>query len=218
MHYLAQIDPQANRLLFILTSFRDVVVRQNAAASQNLNPVVKAQLPPQHPSRSLPYENVDPIGDLFMDGTSAGMPPTTPATAGPPEPIRRNGSNPNITPPRHLNSQDRHPSSPSNAMNGDTSNDYHQDMTMSGSPTSVAGRQNSLDTFLDLARVSSNNGEPTDSFGEEIDFESLWQWPTNGPDLTPGAASSSEYFSESPESSFPITPRALGAEAGFAVI
>lgn len=213
MHYLAQLDPQANRLLFILTSFRDVVVRQNAPASQNLNQGIKSQVPPQHPSRSVLNENIDPIGDLFMDRTSAGMPPTIPATAGPPDPIGRHGSNPNVSPPNQLNSLNRPSSSSNDPINGDSlNNGHHQDMNIGASPNSMRGRQNSLDTFLDLARVSSNSGEPNDSFGgDEIDFESLWQWPnSNGTGLTPGPGSGSKYSST--PSSFSLNTPGAGAE------
>lgn len=38
MRYCAEHDPQASRLHFILTSFRDVVVQQRAIAAQLLNP------------------------------------------------------------------------------------------------------------------------------------------------------------------------------------
>jgi hypothetical protein len=54
-----------------------------------------------------------------------------------------------------------------------------------------------MDTFFDLARVSSNSVDGNDSLGEnEIDFETLWQWPnSNSTGLTPGGPAS-EYFSK----------------------
>ena len=56
-----------------------------------------------------------------------------------------------------------------------------------------------MDTFFDLARVSSNSVDGNDSIGEnEIDFETLWQWPaSNSTGLTPGG-SGSKYFSKKP--------------------
>ena len=53
-------------------------------------------------------------------------------------------------------------------------------------------RSNSMDTFFDLARVSSNSVDGNDSLGEnEIDFETLWQWPnSHGAGLTPGGGGS----------------------------
>ena len=58
----------------------------------------------------------------------------------------------------------------------------------------MASRHNSLDTFFDLGRVSNyphsaGSIHDSDSLGDaEIDFESLWQWPSsNGlTGLTPG--------------------------------
>jgi hypothetical protein len=58
----------------------------------------------------------------------------------------------------------------------------------------MAFRHNSLDAFFDLARASSHphstgSVHDSDSLGDaEIDFESLWQWPSsNGlTGLTPG--------------------------------
>ena len=186
MHYLAQLDPQADRLLFILTSFRDVVVRRTASASQGLNPLASSQLPPRQPSQFNLNENIDPIGDLFMDHTSAA-PPTIPATAGPPDPAARYGSKSGTSPSNPLVSSN-------NSMQGDAASNCHQNMNVEESPSSSRGRQNSLDTFLDLARVPSNSGEANDSmFGDEIDFETLWQLPnSNGTVLTP-VTSASKY-------------------------
>lgn len=197
MHYCAQHDPQANRLLFILTSFRDVVVRQNAPASQGVDPDGRPPLHAQHPSRSLLDESIDPIGDLFMDDTSAGIPPTIPAIASPPDPIGRHDSNPSTSPHRSLTSLNHPPPSPNNPKNGNgVSNNNHQDRNAGPSPNSTK-RQNSLDTFFDLARVTSSSVDGHDSLGgDEIDFEMLWQWPnSNGTGLTPGG-SGSKYFSE----------------------
>jgi hypothetical protein len=191
MHYLAQLDPQANRLLFILTSFRDVVVRQNAPASQSLHPVAKPQPSLQHPSRSILNEKVDPIGDLFTNHTSAGMPSTIPATTGPPDPVGRHGSNSGVSPPHPLVSLDQPSYSSNNLIDGDAGrNVHHQDIGQS--PSSNKQRQNSLDAFLDLSRVASNSADANDSFGgDEIDFESLWQWPnSSGTGLTPGGSGS----------------------------
>jgi hypothetical protein len=87
-----------------------------------------------------------------------------------------------------------------------TVGDLFTDQTSAGIPASIAPspktanqRQNSMDTFFDLARVSSNSVDGSDSIGEnEIDFETLWQWPaSHSTGLTPGG-SGSEYFSKQP--------------------
>jgi hypothetical protein len=70
----------------------------------------------------------------------------------------------------------------------------HSISTTSNSQDAMSSRQNSLDTFYDLARVpshpksgTSNDGNDSGGGDAEIDFESLWQWPnSNGTGLTPG--------------------------------
>ena len=200
MHYCAQHDPQANRLLFILTSFRDVVVRQNSPPQ---GPHLGSQLPQQHPSRSLVNENVDPIGDLFIDHTSAGIPPNVLATAltRSPDPVVGHNSNPSISSPHRLGAIKRPSSSSNNPINGNLApaSSNNQDISADLSPGSITQRNNSLDTFFGLARVSSNSADGNDSLGgDEIDFEQLWQWPnSNSTGLTPSGPGS-ECFSKPP--------------------
>ncbi|KAG0646782.1 Filamentous growth regulator 27 [Hyphodiscus hymeniophilus] len=183
MHYLAQLDPQANRLLFILTAFRDVAVRQNATTSQSSNPAIHPHLPPQRSSRATSKENIKPIGDPYIGRTSADS-STIPATAGQPAPHKRHGSSSGISPTNPLPSL-------INPIDSDAPNhNYHPEMKLAQSPSSNKTRQNSLDTFLDLARVSSNSSEAPGYFGGgEIDFEMLWQWPNaNSTGLTPSSS------------------------------
>jgi hypothetical protein len=131
------------------------------------------------------------MGDLFMDRTSAKIPSIIPATAAPPDSVGKHGQNPIISPPHLLTSLDRPSSSSNNPTNGNAaSNDGdHQDLNIGHSPEQ---RQNSLDTFFDLARVPSSSVDGNDSLGgDEIDFEMLWQWPnSNSTGLTPGGSGS----------------------------
>lgn len=204
MNYCAQQDPQASRLVFILTSFRDVVSRQNATVSHGRYYSARG---PQRSSQSVGMEKVDPsmsrplyflgntneyaVGDLFTDKSSAALPPSIPAIAGTSDPVGRCGTNPSISPPHPLDTLNL-PVSSSNAMN----TGIEQDASMDGSPTTMRQRQNSMDTFFDLARVPSNSIESSDSLGEnEIDFETLWQWPnSNSAGLTPVGGPGSEYW------------------------
>jgi len=59
MHYCAEHDPQASRLVFILTSFRDVVDRQKAAGTSHTLSPIRLHLSTQ-PSSQLFNQNIDP--------------------------------------------------------------------------------------------------------------------------------------------------------------
>jgi hypothetical protein len=181
MQYCAQYDPQANRLLFILTSFRDVVVRQQATTS--LGPVAGSQSHAfmQTPSMPLGHENGDPVGNLLHTATTS---PEKPSALMIPQ-LNQHSSNPTTSSPLPINVN-----SPTATHSGSSSSNP-QDRPR-------ASRDNSLDAFFDLARVSSNHnsgasndGNDSHSAGDaEIDFEMLWQWPSsNASGLTPGAGS-----------------------------
>ncbi|KAF8863741.1 hypothetical protein BDZ45DRAFT_583241 [Acephala macrosclerotiorum] len=176
MHYFAQHDSQGSRLLFILSSFRDVVIRQQTARSQRLS---ANQTPQSMNAPPLPVtDDADPMGSLFTG--NGPFSPATRTTAGGPSNaesgLSRHNSNSSRSPlarPERRTSSHPNVSFP-NTMNGDP----------------LASRNNSLDAFLDLSRVNShpNSHDGNDSLGDaEIDFEALWQWPnSNGTGLTPG--------------------------------
>jgi len=180
MHYFAQQDPQGSRLLFILTSFRDVVLREQAARDQQSISDQQVQRFAQS-QMATASENNDPMVNLFQ-GTRTFAPenPSAPPVADPV--ICRHNSNPSISPaqpPTTLRSTASHP------------NDAIQ--SANTGPDSITSRHNSLDTFFDLAHVSSypnssGSNDGTDSLGDaEIDFEQLWRWPnSNGTGMTPG--------------------------------
>jgi hypothetical protein len=182
MHYFAQQDPQGSRLLFILTSFRDVVQREQAARDQQTLNEQQAQAQAQTFAQSqlIPVNDAnDPMGNLFK--ASSKQAPDNPAAT---DPISsRNNSSASLS-PANVTSQPpfQHSSSSSNEIFSPTG------------PDIMASRHNSLDAFFDLARVSNyphstGSIHDSDSLGDaEIDFESLWQWPnSNGlTGLTPG--------------------------------
>ena len=185
MHYFAQQDPQGSRLLFILTSFRDVVQREQAARDQQTLSEQQAQTQPQPQTfgQLVPVNDAnDPMGNLFK-GSSKHVPENPSGSAATDHISSRNNSNPSLS-PVNVTSQ------PAFQRNSSSSND-----TLSPSGADImASRHNSLDTFFDLARVpnyphSAGSVHDSDSLGDaEIDFESLWQWPnSNGlTGLTPG--------------------------------
>ena len=94
----------------------------------------------------------------------------------------RQRANPSISP--------QQPHASFNPPTGGAPGNYS--LEMNAANVGISTRQNSLDNFFDLARVSSNHtSDSNDSVGAdaEIDFESLWQWPSTGlipGELTPG--------------------------------
>jgi len=122
------------------------------------------------------------MGALFQAAT---MNSPSMSTSSPPDiSLTRHHSNPNISSilnpmPPLVRRASGHPENmyPSDPM----------DMT-----TTSGGRQNSLDAFFDLARIttqanSSGSDEGQDSLGDaEVDFEALWQWPSGNGGMTPG--------------------------------
>jgi hypothetical protein len=176
MHYFAQHDPQGSRLLFILTSFRDVVIRQQTARAQQLSADQQGYM--QASSVPAGDESHDPMNSIFP-GSGNLSPAKTPIISMAAPSFGRHNSNPNVSPVNSFTAMKRTSSHPD---------------TLFPTLDTPASRNNSLDTFFDLARVSSHSAASNDgneSHGDaEIDFESLWQWPTTtlGPAVTPGGS------------------------------
>ena len=180
MDYFAQQDPQGSRLLFILSSFRDVVIRQQATRTQQM----LAQSPQgfkQAQPVSLANKTNSTTGNLFQGpGTIATE--KAPISLAAEATVNRQNSTLGISPPHPFEGLPRPPSHQNSISTASTSQD------------AMSSRHNSFDTFYDLARVPSNPNSGTSNDGNdsgggdaEIDFESLWQWPnSNGTGLTPG--------------------------------
>jgi hypothetical protein len=187
MHYFAQQDPQGSRLLFILTSFRDVVQREQAARDQQTLNEQQAQAQALVQTFTQPQlipvnDANDPMGNLFTGSSRHHA--ENPSASGVVDPVSSRQNSAASLSPANATAQ------PSLQRNSSSSND-----TLPPSGVDImASRHNSLDTFFDLARVpsyphSTGSGHDSDSLGDaEIDFESLWQWPnSNGlTGLTPG--------------------------------
>lgn len=161
MSFCAQHDPQANRLLFILTSFRDVVEMQKTRRVDQSDLKLATQISTQPSSLTLERKGIAPIPNLIQ----------------PPQISHQKLQSPR---PYH-NSSDPTTATQTNSTIPDvvlsTSEDIHQ---------AYLSRANFLDTFLDLAQVpsdfsgGSNDGYDSNSAVDgEIDFESLWQWPNS---------------------------------------
>lgn len=116
--------------------------------------------------------------DSIMDNLLTSVVPETTSTI--PTPAsgiqNRHRANPSISPQQ-----------PHASFNPPTGAPGNYSLEMNAANVGISTRQNSLDNFFDLARVSSNHtSDSNDSVGAdaEIDFESLWQWPSTG--LIPG--------------------------------
>ncbi|KAG4436349.1 hypothetical protein IFR05_008170 [Cadophora sp. M221] len=176
MHYFSQQDPQARRLLVILNSFCDVVSNQQSIRTQQQD-IARASGLIQPSTPSLAEDNNDAMANLFQGNVpfSNGNPVILSPVAGF-NTVRRDSQSMTFSPPNppasqlnnHFPSPGQHPPS----------------------------RQNSIDAFFDLARVSShpNSGASNDGNeslnNDEIDFEALWHFPqTNSGVATPGIIS-----------------------------
>jgi hypothetical protein len=186
MHYFAQRDPQGSRLLFILTSFRDVVQREQSAREQQAlieQAQAQAQTQPFAPPQLIPVNDAnDPMGNLFQGSKRQAA--ENPSVSAPTDRVSSGHQSAASLSPVNTAPQ------PSLQRNSSSSNDA----LSPGGPDVMASRPNTLDAFFDLARVpgyshSTGSVHDSDSIGDaEIDFESLWQWPnSNGlTGLTPG--------------------------------
>lgn len=179
MNYFSQQDPQASRLLFILSAFRDVVVRQQNVRSRHLSANQTPQSFMNAPAVSS-TDDSDPMGSLFTGNgpfsptASAGPPKAEPATS-------RHNSDPKISPSTPHASLKRTSSHPNALFPSTTNGEYNPTRNPS---------LGSVDAFLDLSRVNSypNSLDGNDSL--EFDFDIFWDQNLNGMGMTPGGLNS----------------------------
>jgi hypothetical protein len=173
MTYCAESDQQANRLVYILSSFRDVVAQQRMRRKQNVTesttlPSISSQL-----YGAAPPTTQHPIADL---ATSTGPMNSTsrlhqvPIHIYPGMETAPLPHTPTFAPPSHLPADFSVHLSPI------------QDPFALNTPST---RPPSLSTMLDLSaleatRVPSLHSEESGQ-DEQIDFDALWAWPSNTP-------------------------------------
>ena len=187
MQYFAQQDPQGTRLLFILSSFRPVIQKQQIARGQQIFGDIQArsQVLAQPQSQPIPANEVNEfLGSLFT-GPNRLPPSASPATRT--RSTRNNSTISSSSGPTNFTS---HTSIPR------TSSNPSESLSPADGLNAVGARRDSVDEFFNLASINNypdNTGggsstHDSDLFGDaEIDFQSLWQWPTNGSTgLTPG--------------------------------
>ncbi|KAF2657079.1 hypothetical protein K491DRAFT_349338 [Lophiostoma macrostomum CBS 122681] len=198
MSYCGESDQQASRLVYILTSFRDVATMQTMRRRQNQSqndltnlPSISTQLygtqrsnVPSGPAQSTmePYTATpNPRLHQVPVHIYPGMQTT---------PLPNETSTPNqmmdhaLSLPQHQPSLSVHLSPIQNPTvsgpSSDTLNSYDI-----AKPSSL---MNSLSSVLDLSaldatRVPSLYSEDSGAQDDQIDFDALWAWPTNTPAL-----------------------------------
>ncbi|KAF2194939.1 hypothetical protein K469DRAFT_698498 [Zopfia rhizophila CBS 207.26] len=194
MSYCAESDQQANRLVYILSTFRDVVATQRVRRKQSqpdlINlPSISSQLYgaplsnqqpsiPQHPMQSSSGLHRVPI-HIYPGMQTAPLPSgTTPPTfTSQPQP-------PSTLPPPHVSP---HPPTNSTIPTCPPISSRTEDFNMpllSKPPSLIPSLSNMLDlSALDAARAPSLYSEDSSGQDEHIDFDALWAWPSNTPAL-----------------------------------
>ncbi|KAF2738844.1 hypothetical protein EJ04DRAFT_428441 [Polyplosphaeria fusca] len=174
MGYCGESDQQANRLVYILGTFRDVVVtqkmrrRQDQAEPGNL-PSISSQLYGMPLSQTSTTSNTAsrlhqvPI-HIYPGMQTAPLPNDSPSFQSPPHP------QPPVSMSVHLSPIQNPPAS----------------ATGSESLSVPFSKPASLSNFLDLSaldatRIPSLYSEESSGPDEHIDFDALWAWPSNTP-------------------------------------
>ncbi|KAI8936720.1 hypothetical protein NX059_007108 [Plenodomus lindquistii] len=211
MNYCAESDPQASRLVYILSSFRDVVTQQRirrkqAQADNAALPSIASQLygaagptqPQQQQGLSVGglASSTDPMNatmrlhqvpiHIYPGMHTAPLPDPAPPSF---QPINT------VQPPPHtLPQQIPHPL-PSHT-NDTTAQSFsvHLSPILSPPPTSFPptphalsspAKPPSLSTMLDLSALEATRVPSLHSeesgLDEQIDFDALWAWPSNTP-------------------------------------
>lgn len=194
MSYCAESDQQASRLVYILSSFRDVVLAQKARRKHthqepmNL-PSISSQLYGVHASNQHPSQNTNGTDQYNPNPTPRlhqvpihiypGM-QTAPLSNDMPSPFQ------NQTQPQGQQ-QVQHPSlsvhlSPIQNPSGTTAS--HEPFALNAQMSKPPSLSNVLDlSGLESTRVPSQYSEDSGAPDEHIDFDALWAWPSNTPAL-----------------------------------
>lgn len=165
---MAQADPQAQRLHYVMKCFNDVVINRKRKTEM---------IPPQIPTTSASLAHSDTVIPTAREGTQIEMPTTIPGSP--------NGG----VSPRGLSHLEPTPlQQPAPPPLLDTSLPYSAEIsTLSDNTPATSqsfGSTNSPDTLFDFqsfsfSSMSTNRGQTTPDPNDpiEIDFEALWNWP-----------------------------------------
>jgi hypothetical protein len=189
MQYCSEHDPQASRLYFILTSFRDVVIEHRASITQSLDTNIQSQHAREPQQMTLSQERDNLVDNNYMTSTGVETMSEIP-TPGAVVHGRQPSTKSSISPPQPLTSAT--PLSSTN-IDGPQYGPGLKESPLGGLPSP----QSSWDHFLELAAGTGDRASegPESLVGDtEIDFDTLWQWPNadgtanmlNGATLSPG--------------------------------
>ncbi|XPS81303.1 hypothetical protein M3J09_013241 [Ascochyta lentis] len=208
MNYCAESDQQASRLVYILSTFRDVVAQQRMRRKQNQGdntnlPSISSQLygvaapvqqHAQQPNAGL-ATSTDPISGanrlhqvpihIYPGMQTAPLDASPPAFQPPPPHLghAHSHSHPNMTqlsPPQNDFSVHLSPIQdvPNSAPGSDS---YHLGTNALNTPSQPPSLSTMLDlSALDNTRVPSLHSEES-GLDEHIDFDALWAWPSTTP-------------------------------------
>lgn len=177
MRYCADIDPQAHRLHFVLTAFRDLVVQHRARIGHTMDSSIRAQIAVIPQPIPLSNERNEPLNTQVM----TSPPPLATGPAHHPAPAT-------IFQDPHGVESSISSATTSHSAPHISPSEYSRDKE---GPSNMSSPQSSWDPFLELALPIDKMSEANDPLigDAEIEFESLWQWPSHeGPGLMPTGA------------------------------
>lgn len=191
MSYCAETDPQASRLLYIMTTFKDVAMQNrdqksrsgnNAALFSNQNhgqPFSGAsQAPASMPASSQPeqYSHLSNMLPSFQYGnaqtpvTTSSYQPTALAFSESPHQLSASHSV-----PQHVRSNSAS-TSPSIANLTTPTPAVATPVTLAQATSATTANHDIFSSMLDLGVQDGASNVPD----EQIDFDALWAWPTPG--------------------------------------
>lgn len=202
MNYCSRTDPQAHRLMFILTEFREVIDKRQADISGNTGQPFghhNKKPVPSHPSISdyptvsethttsthhtlLDQNHFDEMRPSNSQASVSHDPPTPTSASVLQQGISAASNNPAATRSQVPGPSTTHLHTPLEMLNSAYFANY-------GSPSGseaqepmtlpLNSRQNSLDLYMDLSLMSegaaNNMGNELET---EVEFEKLWHWPS----------------------------------------
>lgn len=194
MNYCAESDQQASRLVYILSTFRDVVAQQRMRRKQNLGdnthlPSISSQLYGVPMSNQAPTPTNTALGTDLANSTD----PLSQSTRLHQVPIHiypgmetgpLNSPTPTFQTPSSLA-----PHASLSQPPTDFSVHLSPIQDPLTNPLNTPSRPSSLSMMLDMSaleatRVPSLHSEDSGQ-DEQIDFDALWAWPSNTPAMSP---------------------------------
>lgn len=187
MDYCAKSDPQANRLVYILTTFNHVIVRREPATASTLRDLPPIPSVPNTPTGAMSNSSNDPMANFFLSH------PLNPAVV---------TSNPASSTFTTTSSQMHHPQAP-------------QAPTISrrGSISVSVPSPSPRGIPSALTPTTSAGGDYV-ADAEWLHFDSLWEtWAAPGPGAAAAAVTDPALFNDTTLNNFDVSGGATGGSA-----